>query len=280
MNTVQKMRNLKVAATVLFFFVFVIISCHSSNPDEQHQEQLAVFSVLQPNQYPQTVIVDKTYSLADTITDTTGVSGATVMIWNENLTDTIRFIESDTHGFYHDNIDPVRNLGRNNKRNYGNGQKSKMAVISNGVDTHWIKPLETYFLMVAFNGDTVIASTTVPDTFRFLSPQNGETLHTSSLPVLSWTKSTGGIAYVVCLFSADTTKPIIPLVVYDTFVDVNPFKFAYFDSTGFYRIKNFALDENRYRYEVGSPRLDTLGDGVGHFGSQTFDTLMVYIIKD
>ena len=251
MNTVQKMRNLKVAATVLFFFVFVIISCHSSNPGEQHQEQLVVFSVLQPNQYPQTVIVDKTYSLADTITDTTGVSGATVMIWNENLTDTIRFTESDTHGFYHDNI-----------------------------DMHWIKPLETYHLMVAFNGDTVIASTTVPDTFRFLSPQNGETLHTNSLPVFSWTKSTGAKAYVVCLFSADTAKPIIPLVVYDTFVDVNPFKFAYFDSTGFYRIRNFALDENRYRYEGGQPRIDTLGDGIGHFGSQTFDTVRVYIIKD
>ena len=249
-NTIKKMRNLKVASIIFPTIAFIIISCHSRNPNESYQKQLVVFSVLQPNQYPQTVIVDKTYGLADTLTDTTGISGATVMIWNESLSDTIRFIESDTRGFYHDHI-----------------------------DRHWIKPLETYYLNVIYEGDTVIASTTVPDTFRFLIPQDGETLHTSSLPVFSWTKSRGAKAYFVCPFSADTAKAIIPLVVSDTFVDINPFKEAYFDSTGFYRIKNFVFDENRYRYEVGT-KIDTLGDGIGLFGSQSFDTVRVYVIKD
>jgi hypothetical protein len=243
------MRNLKVAGIIFSIFAFIIISCHSQNPYEFYQKQLVVFSVLQPNQYPQTVIVDKTYGLTDTLTDTTGISGAMVMIWNESLSDTIRFIESDTPGFYHDNI------------------------------VNWIKPLETYYLNVIYNGDTVIASTTVPDTFRFLSPQNGETLHTSSLPVFSWTKSKGAKVYFVLPFSDDTAKAIIPLVVNETLVDINPYKEAYFDSTGFYRIKNFVFDENRYQYEVGT-KIDTLGDGIGLFGSQTFDTVRVYVIKD
>jgi hypothetical protein len=234
---------------LLFFVILMFVACHTSNPNETHPEQLVLYSVLQPNQYPQTVIVDKTYGLADTLTDTTGISGATVMIWNESLSDTIWFVESDTHGFYHDNI------------------------------VNWIKPLETYYLNVIYEGDTIIASTTVPDTFRFLSPQNGETLHTTSLPIFRWTKSKGAKAYFVLPFSADTAKAIIPLVVNDTFVDINPYKEAYFDSTGFYRIKNFVFDENRYRYAVGT-KIDTLGDGIGLFGSQSFDTVMVYIIKD
>lgn len=253
MNTIKKMRNLIrlrwIAATICSIIAFIIISCHTRNPIETHPEQLVVFSVLQPNQYPQTVIVDKTYGLADTLTDTTGISGATVMIWNESLSDTIRFVESDTHGFYHDNT------------------------------VNWIKPLENYYLKVIYEGDTVIASTTVPDTFRFLSPQNGETLHTSSLPIFRWTKSEGAKAYFVLPFSVDTAKAIIPLVVNDTLVDINPFKEAYFDSTGFYRIKNFVFDEHRYQYEVGT-KIDTLGDGIGLFGSQSFDTVRVYIIKD
>lgn len=236
--------------TITLLFFIVLMSCQPSNPYETNPEQLVVFCVLQPNQYPQTVIVDKTYGLADTLTDTTGISGATVMIWNESLTDTIRFIESDTHGFYHDNIGSC-----------------------------WVKPFETYYLNVIYDGDTVIASTLVPDTFRFLSPYDGETLHTSSLPVFSWTKSEGAKAYFVLPFKSDTARATIPLVIYDTLVDINPYKEAYFDSTGFYQIKNYVFDDNRYRYEVGT-KIDTLGDGIGLFGSQTFDMVRVYIIKD
>jgi Domain of unknown function (DUF4249) len=236
--------------TMSFLFFYLLISCHTSNPLEIRPEQLVVFSVLQPNQYPQTVIVDRTYGLIDTITDTTGISGATVMIWNESLSDTIRFIESDTHGFYHDNI-----------------------------GSRWVKPFETYYLNIIYDGDTVIASTLVPDTFRFLSPYDGETLHTSSLPVFSWTKSEGAKAYFVLPFKSDTARATIPLVVYDTLVDVNPYKEAYFDSTGFYRIKNYVFDDNRYRYEVGT-KIDTLGDGIGLFGSQSFSMVTVFIIKD
>ena len=245
-------RNLKVAATFIII-LFVLNSCHSNSPNEEHQEQLVVFSVLSPNLSPQTVIVDKTYGIADTITDTTGISGAAVLIWNKELFDTIRLVESDTPGFYHDNI-----------------------------DMRWVKPLQTYHLLVAFEGDTVQATTTVPDTFRFLRPVDGETLHTNTLPIFTWTMSRGSRSYLMCPFKEfySDTWFIFPLIVTDTFLDMNLYKDAYFDSTRFYRIKNFAFDENRYRYEIGPPRLDTLGDGIGHFGSQTFDTVRVYIIKD
>lgn len=234
--------------------LLVLISCHSNKLSEEHQKQLVVFSVLSPNLSPQTVIVDRTYGIADTIPDTTGISGATVLIWNKELFDTIRFIESDTPGFYHDNI-----------------------------DMRWVKPLYTYHLLVAFDGDTVQATTTVPDTFRFLRPVDSETLHTRTLPIFTWTKSKGSKSYFLCPFKADTTDTdgfVLPLITTDTFIDMSLYKDAYFDSTRFYRIKNFSIDENRYQYEIGAPRLDTLGDGVGHFGSQTFDTVRVYIIKD
>ncbi|MFB0510213.1 MAG: hypothetical protein ACETVX_06925, partial [bacterium] len=124
--------------------------------------------------------------------------------------------------------------------------------------------------------------TTVPDTFRFLRPVDGETLHTSTLPIFTWTKSEGSRSYFICPFRDvyTDTEFILPLIITDTFLDMNLFKDAYFDSTRFYRIKNFAFDENRYQYEIGPPRLDTLEDGVGHFGSQTYDMVRVYIIKD
>lgn len=239
---------------LLFTTLFLLISCRSSTPKEEHQRQLVIFCVLSPNLSKQTVIVDKTYSITETIIDTTGISGATVLIWDKELFDTIRFIESDTPGFYHDDT-----------------------------NTRWVKPLASYQFLVAYEGDTVLATTTIPDTFRFLRPVAGETLHTSSLPIFTWTKSSDSRAYFISLFKADTADTdgfILPLITTDTFLDMNPYKDAYFDSSGFYRIKNFALDENRYRYEVGPPRIDTLGDGIGHFGSQTFDTVRVYIIRD
>ncbi|MEO0114324.1 MAG: DUF4249 family protein [candidate division WOR-3 bacterium] len=239
---------------LLFATLFLLISCHSSKPKEEHQKQLVVFCVLSPNLSTQTVIVDKTYSITETITDTTGISGATVLILDKELLDTIRFIESDTPGFYHDDT-----------------------------NTRWVKPLASYHLLVAYEGDTVLATTTVPDTFRITKPIAGETLHTSSLPIFTWTKSEGSKTYFIVPLQADTTDTlgfILPLITTDTFLDMNLYKDAYFDSSGFYQIKNFALDANRYRYEIGPPRIDTLGDGIGHFGSETFDTVRVYIIRD
>jgi hypothetical protein len=237
---------------ILLVLLSLFISCHNSNPNQKHQSQLVVFCVLSPNLLTQTVIVDKTYGIGDTITDTTGLSGATVLIWDNTLFDTVRFIESDTPGFYHDNI-----------------------------DTKWVKPLATYHLLVVYDKDTVRATTTVPDTFHFLRPVDGETLYTNSLPIFLWTKSTGSKSYFFCPFKASRldTGFILPLITGDTFLDMNLYKEAYFDSTGFYQIKNFALDENRYRYEVGPPKIDTLGDGIGHFGSQTFTMVRVYIIN-
>ncbi len=250
----SKDRNRFANQIIHLIVLFILISCHSNKLNEHHQEQLVIFSVISPNLSPQTVIVDRTYGIADTITDTTGISGATVLIWSKELFDTIRFIESDTPGFYHDDI-----------------------------DMRWVKPLQTYHLLVEFDGNTVQATTTVPDTFRFLSPVSGETLHTRMLPIFNWTKSQGSKSYFLCPFKADTTDTdgfVLPLITTDTLIDMNLYKDAYFDSTGFYRIKNFAIDENRYQFEIGPPRLDTLGDGIGHFGSQTFDTVRVYIIKD
>lgn len=242
------------ACDLILLFTTLLISCDSSNINNQHRAQLVVFSVLSPNLAKQTVIVDKIYSIGDTITDTTGLSGATVLIWNNEISETIHFIESDTPGFYHDTI-----------------------------NHQWVKPLRTYHLLVTYEGDTVLAVTSVPDTFKFLRPIMGETLYTSSLPIFTWRKSEKAKAYLLFPFEANTNDSgrfILPLIVSDTFLDMNLYKDAYFDSTGFYQINNFALDENRYRYEVGPPRIDTLGEGIGHFGSQTLDKVIVYIIKD
>ncbi len=123
-----------------------------------------------------------------------------------------------------------------------------------------------------------MGKTTVPDTFHIISPKNLDTLPYSDLDSLIWHRSEGSFVYLVAIFHPDTAKPLIPVVTQDTSFDLDKWKQFYFDTTALYTLKVYAWDENRYRYMVVKGQLpDTLGDGLGHFSSQTQDTISIFI---
>ncbi|GEM_PF-1255857 len=207
------------------------------------------YCILNPRYTNQTVIVDSLYRLTAEIKDTAGISGAIVFITQENTGETTYFVETYRRGTYQDTM------------------KGK-----------WVKPKANYKLFVSFQSDTLTSQTTVPDTFRIISPENFDTLSYPSLGYLTWHKSQGAVVYLVAIFHPDTIKPTLPVVTQDTFFDLDRWKAFYFDTSALYIIKVYAWDENRYRHMIVKKQLpDTLGDGLGHFSSQTQDTIAIYI---
>lgn len=228
--------------TILFFF-----SCAEREPEKA--SITFVYCILNPKIKNQLVIVDSLYGFTEEIRDTSGISGANVFILEEETGKITYFRETERKGIYQDTM---------------------MA--------EWVKPLFTYQLFVIFNADTLWGRTKVPDTFRITFPKNFDTIPFSNIDSIIWRKSLGRKIYFLTVIHPDTTKLLIPVVTEDTFVALRRYRNFYFDTTANYIIKVCAWDENRYRYMVmKNYEPDTLGEGLGHFSSQTEDTISIYI---
>lgn len=239
-----------VPKSVYLLIVFFFISCREEGEVKKKSITFA-YCLLNPRYTNQTVIVDSLYGLTEEIRDTAGISGATVFIVEEPTAETVYFAETKKKGVYQDTL-----------------------------RRKWVKPLATYKLFVSFRGDTLTGKTTVPDTFRIISPKNFDTVQLSAFDTLIWHKSQQAKAYFIMAFHPDTAKFAVPIVTRDTFLDISRWRDFYFDMTASYVIKVFAWDEQRYRYMVvKNQQPDTLGDGLGHFGSQTQDTISLYVIR-
>ncbi len=231
----------------LFLVIFTLFACQERV--EEGERILFAYSILNPRYTNQLVIVDSLYDLGSELRDTAGVSGAQVFVVEEENKETTYFFETNKRGVYQD---------RREER--------------------WVKPLFTYHLFVIFGGDTLWGRTRVPDTFRIISPRERETIAVRDFDSIIWQESEGRKAYFLIIIHPDTTKPLIPVVTQDTAVDLRRWRDFYFDTTANYIIKVFAWDDNRYRYLVlKNSEPDTLGEGLGHFSSQTEDTVVINV---
>jgi|UniRef100_A0A7C3YTI7 hypothetical protein len=232
---------------ILYLICLLFLACR-----EEKQEKRSLtfaYCILNPRFKHQEVIVDSLYGFESEINDTSGISGAKVFLLEVETGETINFVETEKKGIYRDTM-------REN----------------------WVKPLFTYDLFVAFQRDTLWGRTKVPDTFRITFPNNFDTIPLNDFDSIIWRRSLGRKVYFLAVIPPDTAKPLIPIVTEDTFVSLAPFRNFYFDTTAFYTIKVCAWDENRYRYMVmKNLEPDTLGDGLGHFASQTEDTISVFV---
>lgn len=237
----------------LLTLLFVCLSCRGVDDGSHYKEKLVVYSLLNPALPKQFVIVDKTYRLNEEIPETTGLSGCGVKIWKEGNLDTVYFQEIAGHpGFYIDTqISP------------------------------WVEPLSTYNIEVTREEHTLRAHTTVPDTFSILYFSDSDTVNISDNPPLIWSKSEASAIYTVWpFFCGDTTLLLAPLATMDTIISLFSYEETFFDSVGWYIIKVFANDTNRYEWGKRHPGVeDTLDTGYGLFGSQTLDTVKLYIKK-
>ncbi|MEO0102614.1 MAG: hypothetical protein ABIK81_02800 [candidate division WOR-3 bacterium] len=232
-----------------FFFLILILSCAEKEPKKE--SITFAYCILNPRFKNQIVIVDSLYGFTEEIRDTSGISGANVFILEEETGETTYFRESDRKGVYRDTM-----------------------------REEWVKPLFTYQLFVIFHSDTLWGRTKVPDTFSITFPKDFDTIPFSDIDSVIWRKSLGRKVYFFAVIHPDTTKPLIPIVTKDTFVALSRYRNFYFDTTANYIIKVGAWDENRYRYMVmKNYEPDTLGEGLGHFSSQTEDTISIYIRK-
>jgi hypothetical protein len=217
------------------------------NPNpSNYREQMTVYTTLDPGSSHQTVVVDRTYRVDQPTEDTSGVSGAVVRLWREGSEDTVLLPESSRQGFYNDTLPyPI------------------------------ILPCSTYRLDVVWQSFHGSALVTVPDTFNFTNPLRGDTLHLLGLPVFTWTPSRYSYAYLVIADNVGDSAYRFPLITRDTWITPYP---AIFDTIGSHRLRIYALDANRYRYQTGS-EMDTIGEDVlADIGAQTLDSTRVVVL--
>jgi hypothetical protein len=221
----------------------------------EHEPEPVIFGLLEPRPWwRQTITVDRTYGLAETVS-TTGVSGARVKVmWPDTE---IYFQEGCYVGFYYGHL-------------------------------NWFSPRTDYELEVILPwGDTVYGRTRVPAPFRILEPSSGDTVYKDSLPDLIWTRSEGAYLYMVYIaplgFAPGPLPPGVPpwagvpfLATQETSLKLSDHPEPYFywvDTT--YTICVEALDENVYNY--GWYDSTNLSQGYGVFGGHALDLLHLFV---
>jgi hypothetical protein len=161
-----------------------------------------------------------------------------------------------------------------------------------------VSPGDTFDIVVAEPGfDTVRGRTVVPDTFRFLYPQDGDTVTLSDS--LGWTRSRTAAGYYFSLISDQSGEStIFDIVVgndstgqgYDsTRVHFPGLFFYYGDKPGWKTLAVYAVDSNYFDWMrlVGfgggggtPPETTYLTGGLGVFGSAAVETLRFYLKTD
>jgi hypothetical protein len=230
--------------------LLIFVNCNS-NPDN-YREQMIVYTVLNPGLAHQVVVVDRTYPVDKPAPESVGVPGAIVKLWREGSTDTVALPESTRTGFYRDTL-----------------------------SYPCILPCSTYRLDVNWQGFHGTTTITVPDTFRFVSPYEGETLSASNPPAFVWRGSLHSAQYRLRLSGATTRDSSfnLPLLTQDTFLPPLP---GVFDTTGSFGIHIYALDSHLYAYNesplIGA-EMDTIGkDVLADVGAQSVDSIRVLVV--
>lgn len=239
---------------IIAFLSGFLIFCELPQQEEYELEPV-IFGVLNPGKFCQTIVVDKTHSVDDTVLSR--VKGARVVVKSGRGLE-IEFKEDSlTPGYYYA---------------FGND---------------WIVPDASYFLEVLLPwGDTVYGGTRVPSKISILQPSNFDTISLSNPPSLIWSSAENKFMYFVYAFPwlPDTgwidSLPrtyIFPLLDTDTIMPLFEMgKGSIFkEKDTLYTIKVFAIEENYFKYWYYDST--TLSGGRGLFGGLSEDSIRVYI---
>jgi hypothetical protein len=232
-------------------FVLLALSCEKDT--STYQERMIVYTTLDPRLAHQTVIVDRSYRVDESAPESVGVSGAIVKLWQAGSQDTARLEDLERRGFYRDTLTPPV-----------------------------IHGCSMYRVAVQWQDFTGEDSVTVPDTFHITRPLPGETLDTTSLPTFTWTLSQSAASYVVYITALNPRRrppfqgggPVSrPIRTAVNSLDVRSLVQTFFDTSGVYRLRVYALDAHLDQAQTGSD-LDSIGlNALGNCGAQASDSL-------
>ncbi|MEO0113231.1 MAG: hypothetical protein ABIK59_06075 [candidate division WOR-3 bacterium] len=237
-----------------------MVSCKKNGIEKEWERKIYAYCILNPNYGMVKCLVDSNYSIEKEV-KSMGITDATVFIVNEENKDTLRLVGGYYTPYYHFYVGYNWNRQRREP---------------------FVKPLNTYSLWVIFQKDTLTKTTKIPDTFSFIFPKDEDTLLYDTFNYIYWHKSKGAYVYVLFVFKLpkDTIADYFPLFTQDTFLEIREIKEGLFDTTGFYELKVYAWDYNRYQWAIKRSELDTLYHGYGHFSSQTDDRIAIFVKRD
>ncbi len=232
---------------ILISLFLLLLSCKKVEL-EKWERKLYAYCILNPKEKFVTCIVDSNYSIEKEV-KSKGIADAKVFIINEERKDTLNL-------YYYDSL-------------------------YQGINNNFLKPLNTYSLYVIFQKDTLTKKTKIPDTFSFIFPKDKDTISYDNLNYFYWKRSKGAFAYALFIFKLpkDSLSDYFPLLTKDTFLDMRNIKEGLFETASFYELKVYAWDYNRYQWVVKRGELDTLYKGLGHFSSQTNDSIVIFLKK-
>ena len=241
------------------------LSCDIS-PESQFTPVLDVHCLLKqgPDCHPQ-VYLNRTYSLEEPAGENFPYfPGAAVQLWRGQTVWPFRVVGSHYECYY-----PVA-----------------------------VEPHDTFHLHVSHpDYDTVVGQTVIPDTFRILFPQNGDTVDASDS--LVWTRSRNCEGYYFSFvreraidtfyFSLLVPNESLPGQPYDTTKDWLPMLWLESEPEGPLTFRFLALDANYYDWidaggfqgggQVSEHQFGITG-GVGVFGSAAICSVQVFVRHD
>ncbi len=233
-----------------------MVSCKNTGIEKKWERKIYAYCILNPNNYKVDCLVDSNYSIEKEVKNF-GIGDAQVFIIHEENKDTLKL------KYYWGTLYGADNCSWRYREPF-------------------VKPLNTYSLWVIFQKDTLTKTTKIPDTFSFIFPKDKDTLFYDTFNYIYWHKSKSAYAYVLFVFKLpkDTLTDYFPLFTQDTFLEIREIKEGLFDTTGFYELKVYAWDYNRYQWAIKRSELDTLYHGYGHFSSQTDDRITIFVKRD
>ena len=212
----------------------ILLSAACDEVDTTYQEYRYLYTMLDPDLALQSAIVDRSYRSEEPIPDSLnyGVRSARIVLQLEGGSDSTVFVESTATGLYR------------------------------SVDANWIRPCSSYRIRVtsdSLSGETRVR---IPGQFSIMFPPNG--IHftdTNSLMILAWTRSLCTPGYRIVIQDSLLRRRRMfsfPIFLPDsiTLVNLKPFYQSYFDSSGTYYIKVYALDSATAGRQGG---IDTIG---------------------
>jgi hypothetical protein len=231
----------------LFILLLLCSTCNDSVVDE-YKPQLSVFTIFSNTQVVQEIIVDRTYGIDEPAGPL--IDDAIVVLSTSGRVDTLEFSYSSERYL----TTPFN-----------------------------LMPGDTYDLMVAKDGfDTLLATTTVPDTFTIFFPIFGDTLMLED--TISLTRSAGAALYSLSfIHETGGFGPFFwhepnPL---DTIVQVPVSRYLNEPFEGYFTIYIAAYDSNFYEYyqsEGDSIIQAGVTGGVGLFGSAWTRATLTYVL--
>lgn len=237
----------------LLFLALLFFSCGVTDAPFEHQYVIDI--VLRPELRPQRAFVDSTYRLDQSVNEElTGISGASIFV-----------VSSEGDTFAYTEVDTLMGEYRSD-------------------DSLWVQHGMGYAVSVAFNGDTISQTVTVPGTLSINYPFDFDTVSLSNPPMLIWNSCEGCylnnyLVYAYITGQADSVWH--SLATPDTALGIFYAVYLFEETDTLYTLAVMGMDEHCYNKAKGWQNYDEIEDdrAIGVIGACVMDTVVVWVVE-